>query len=77
MFSSLIIVNCEWGAWSLGDCSTSCGGGVRLNVREKTIQEMYGGTCEGDPTFEETCNLQECPGIVLGISSCSCNSLIF
>ena len=55
----------------LGDCSNSCGGGVRINVREKTVQEMYGGTCEGNPTFEESCNLQECPGII----SLSYNSL--
>ena len=24
---------------------------------------MFGGTCEGYPTFEEHCNPQNCPGI--------------
>ena len=37
---------------------------MRLNVRDKTVQEMYGGACDGNPTFEESCNLQECPGIL-------------
>ena len=56
-------VDCEWGEWELGDCSKSCGGGIRLNYREKTVHEMFGGKCEGYPTFEEHCSPQNCPGI--------------
>ena len=60
----LFLVDCEWGEWELGDCSKSCGGGIRLNYREKTVHEMFGGKCEGYPTFEEHCNPQNCPGIL-------------
>ena len=63
MIIYILSVDCEWGEWELGDCSKSCGGGVRLNYREKTVEEMFGGTCEGYPTFEEHCNPQNCPGI--------------
>ena len=64
-YSSILLfceVDCEWGEWELGDCSKSCGGGIRLNYREKTVHEMFGGKCEGYPTFEEHCNPQNCPG---------------
>ena len=66
IYSSTLLfceVDCEWGEWELGDCSKSCGGGIRLNYREKTVHEMFGGKCEGYPTFEEHCSPQNCPGI--------------
>ena len=40
----------------------TCGGGVAIKYREKIIEEDYGGTCEGEPSMEETCNSEACPG---------------
>ena len=59
------LVECVWGKWNTGNCSESCGGGFRINYREKVVEEMFGGTCEGDADMEEDCNTHECPGIIL------------
>ena len=44
------------------DCSVVCGGGVRINYREKIVEEAFNGTCEGETYMEEACNLQACTG---------------
>ena len=57
------IVHCEWNDWIIGDCSVSCGGGNRTNIRTENVTAQHGGDeCEGTKTIEESCNVQECPG---------------
>ena len=34
-----ISVNCEWGNWYEGDCSTTCGIGEQTNIRIKLVEE--------------------------------------
>ena len=53
---SNLIVNCEWGEWSFGECSATCGGGMRTKIR-KYIDE-----CPGDQKINEECNIKPCPG---------------
>ena len=36
-------VDCKWNDWVIGECTKSCGGGVRINVRTKNISAAYGG----------------------------------
>ena len=55
-------VDCEWEEWNIGYCSKSCGGGTRINYREKIIDEEFGGICAGESDMEEVCNTHECPG---------------
>ena len=57
----MILVLCEWGEWETGECSQSCGGGIRIHSREKTVEELF-TICEGDGYYDEDCNDQECPG---------------
>merc|ERR1719322_972054 len=54
-------VDCEWEEWNIGYCSKSCGGGTRINYREKIKDEEFGGTCEGETDMEEVCNTEQCP----------------
>ena len=46
----------------MGDCSTLCGGGSRVKVRTKLVEEANGGSCNGNTTENEECNVQECSG---------------
>ena len=59
---STVGVDCEWSEWVTGDCSTTCGIGYRRNSRTKLVEEANGGTCTGESTEIEECNLQCCPG---------------
>ena len=59
------IVNCEWGSWTTGDCSTTCGDGTRTNTRLKTVAEQHNGRCEGSPSMNERCNERPCPSMSL------------
>ena len=59
---SISAVDCVWGEWILGECSTTCGIGSRLNTRIKLVEEVNGGSCAGQSTETEDCKLQECPG---------------
>ena len=47
----------------LGECSKTCGGGERTNLRDKKIRDRNGGTCSGTPTVTEMCSMDFCPGI--------------
>ena len=58
----ILAVDCLWGEWVSGDCSTTCGIGSRVNTRIKIVDEANGGSCTGQPTETEECNLQECAG---------------
>ena len=56
-------VDCKWGDWSFGECSKSCGGGIRLDTREKVIKVLNGGKdCSGPSNITENCNIHDCPG---------------
>merc|ERR1712113_922094 len=49
----------DWGAWS--QCSKTCGqGGTRSKSRVKTIAEIGGGSCNGQPNETENCNESSC-----------------
>ncbi|XP_063799701.1 A disintegrin and metalloproteinase with thrombospondin motifs 8 [Pseudophryne corroboree] len=51
----------SWGSW--GECSRSCGGGVRFSYRECSDPEPENGGkyCQGQRAIYESCNIQECP----------------
>ena len=50
-----------WGEWTLGECSATCGLGVRENTRIKLVEEANGGVCsEEEYTETEECYLQDC-----------------
>ena len=56
-------VQCQWSDWTLGDCSVTCGDGLRINQRFKVTEEMYGGLpCEGGSSMTEACIDRICPG---------------
>ena len=56
-------MHCEWNDWIIGDCSKSCGGGNRRNIRTENVTAQHGGdACNGTNTVEESCDVQECPG---------------
>ena len=58
------IVDCVWGDWVNGTCSKTCGGGIRTDRRTIRQEAAGNGTCEGEPTKEEKCNPEKCPGNV-------------
>merc|ERR1712126_78688 len=61
-----LAVNCEWGLWTVGPCSATCGSkGVQTNKRIKTKIETHGGTCLGSSTKTIGCNRIECSSIVI------------
>ena len=55
-------IDCVWSDWIVGDCSTLCGGGSRVKVRTKLVEEGNGGSCNGNTTENEECNVQKCSG---------------
>ena len=38
-----------------------CGGGIRTSTREKLLAENEKGSCYGEPSVTEECNIEECP----------------
>ena len=56
------LVNCQWGDWTSGSCSKSCGSGVLTKSRIKTTVEAHGANCSGQSTTTEICNDNTCPG---------------
>ena len=57
------MVDCEWEEWRIGECSKTCGGGERINIRNKKIDATNGGKeCSGNSTVTDSCNKIECPG---------------
>ena len=56
-------VDCQWAQWQIGDCSETCGDGVRENHRVKLTEALFGGApCEGKAKATEPCNSGVCPG---------------
>ena len=63
---NVLLVDCRWSDWRLGDCSVSCGDGVRENTRFKEQGELFGGApCEGVVSHTEACINRICPGMLL------------
>ena len=62
-----ISVDCEWGDWVEGECSTTCGPGVQNNTRIKLIEEAFGGTCIGEYNNVTNCELEPCPGMYVSL----------
>ena len=63
-----IAVDCEWDEWQIGECSKSCGIGIRTDVRKiKTNSSNGGKDCQGLSIIEDNCNVEECPGTLLDI----------
>ena len=59
----VILVDCRWSDWTIGECSVSCGDGVRQNHRFKEREALYGGApCEGVAAQTEACINRLCPG---------------
>ena len=48
-------VDCVWGEWSSGACSSSCGKATSKSTRIKIVKEANGGNCEGKSTKTEFC----------------------
>ena len=63
-----ILVDCEWGDWVEGDCSSTCGTGQQNNTRTKLVKETHGGNCTGGYTNVTSCIVVECPGIYLSLA---------
>ena len=63
-----ISVDCEWGDWVEGECSTTCGPGVQNNTRIKLIEEAFGGTCIGEYNNVTNCELEPCPGMYVSLN---------
>ncbi|KAJ8254644.1 hypothetical protein GJAV_G00195380, partial [Gymnothorax javanicus] len=56
----------NWGMWSkFGDCSRTCGGGVRFRIRQcdNPIPANGGHTCYGPNYESQLCNLEECANL--------------
>ena len=62
-FKLLSKVHCEWGEWVVGECSTTCGEGMRTDVREQVVSAKNGGIeCEGEASITEICHAGvDCP----------------
>ncbi|XP_077105471.1 A disintegrin and metalloproteinase with thrombospondin motifs 8-like isoform X2 [Ranitomeya variabilis] len=57
-------VDGNWGSWNpWGECSRSCGGGVRFSYRECNDPQPHNGGkyCQGLRAKYESCSTQECP----------------
>ena len=59
--NNILIVDCMWSEWQIGDCSVSCDGGERRNKRFKVVEERDGGKCEGSSDWQEYCNTDAYP----------------
>ena len=55
----------NWSPWGpLGQCSTTCGDGIREKYRtcDNPAPRPEGSNCQGQPSDSQPCNLKECPG---------------
>merc|ERR1712150_369848 len=71
------VTNCQWGNWTLGECSRRCGKGTRTNTRKRIVEEANGGTCVGEPSMTENCNIDECTDHCSGTTCASGFTLFY
>ena len=55
-----VSIDCQWGRWSVGACTVSCGAGTRTKTRAVAVKETNGGKCDGITTITEPCNTLNC-----------------
>ena len=61
--SFFLKVDCEWGDWNIGNCSSECGGGIQIHTRTPKVIASHGGVdCYGLPNVTKICNINKCPG---------------
>ena len=58
----LVCVDCVWTDWKPGQCSVTCGLGIRIDTRSKLIEEKNRGTCLGESSITSECQDQTCSG---------------
>ena len=58
----ICVDRCEWDDWIIGDCSVTCGGGIRTNIRPSK-DSGHGPECEGPLSIIQSCNVDNCPGM--------------
>ena len=65
-FLILYLVNCKYGKWGqMSKCSKTCGGGTQFRTRGIEVKKAHGGKdCEGDAKETQSCNNQDCPGML-------------
>ena len=51
-----------WIYGPFGECSVTCGGGIKRSFPEVVTPAMNGGSCNLPEPKEMTCNTQSCPG---------------
>jgi len=55
-------VDCEWGDFTWGPCSQTCGSGTKEGSRTVTTYQAYGGGgCTGPEKRTVKCNIGDCP----------------
>jgi len=56
-------IDCRWTQWgSFGECSKTCGGGLKIREREYDPMQINGGVvCPGSAADLLACNLHDCP----------------
>ena len=59
--SLAVAMDCEWGSWSINDCSSTCGPGTRTKLRTVSIKARHGGKCIGKNVMNEPCIIKNCP----------------
>ena len=59
--SLAVAIDCEWGSWSINDCSSTCGPGTRTKLRTISIKARHGGKCIGKNVMNEPCIIKNCP----------------
>ena len=57
-----VAIDCEWGSWSINDCSSTCGPGTRTKLRTVSIKARHGGKCIGKNVMNEPCIIKNCQG---------------
>ena len=64
-----VLVDCEFGPWSEGPCSATCGTSTTKIMSREIIQIAQNGgkICKGDTTEIKTCGLPPCPSTKLDI----------
>ena len=65
-YGVLLVVHGGWTVWEdATQCSDSCGGGLKQQVRSCTnpVPQCGGDECDGEQKRNVSCNTQCCPGM--------------